>query len=232
MGLCDWFRSLFKDKTIEDTRNSFDHSRFVATMNHVFSDSRFPSFGKYAMLIRGKFYEIVDGDTLPVRLKPVKSIFKDDLESAKVGVFKPKISRWERLSNGWYLFRISCDFNYFYGLSPYYRPSEEGPIFTTYWLCNDFQILIHPDLKHYYVTSNQEKVKSIDLSNPYFLNKNGFSSLLLDDYLIHRCAADPYVDLLLIAGLPEHLNKLVFKLRNGIMARNTKDASKIDLGTF
>lgn len=207
-------------------------SALIAAIKTMFPDNQSIWMSKHVVMRNGQFYEILNGDTLPIKLKPVRSAFKQELESIRLTPFIPKVIKWEYLQNEWCLFHLDCNLNYFYGYSHRSSSDESSSSLMPYRLQSRIYILIHPDLKHYYVVKKWDDVRSFDFKNTRLLDKYGFSSLMLEDYLTHRNAADPYVDLLLVAGLPEHLNELAFKLLKGLLGGRVKGTSMIDLDAF
>lgn len=153
----------------------------------------------------GKLWFVYDRNTLPIRLLPVKQSIINEYQWKGAIPSRVELNRYGQYPSGYFVVEIKHDINAFYSTD-----RHNG----TKWLpaClidSRLYLTIHPNQEQYYISEYEHN--AVKAAKQAVLdNQDTIRSDWLMDYVKGpRKSKDPYVELLLLAGIHEDIDKFV-----------------------
>lgn len=165
--------------------------------------------------ISGKFYDLVDECSSPVRLKPVSRIIEKQLMEMRLLPWTHRIENCRRCNDGgWYEVELIHHLTAFYTLN--LMRDESFP----YWYCPMFysfriKILVHPEYEHYHLASENSVIPG-QLDNPCLVTSGTIGSDIIKS-LSNENVQLPWLRLLLLVGLKDQLDKIAYEARSSLI---------------
>lgn len=153
----------------------------------------------------GRLWFIYDRDRLPIRLIPVRQEIKDKYQWVGAVPSQVELMKYDQYPSGYFVVGIKHDINVLYTLHHYHGSSYLLPSAMN----KELYLTIHPDKEQYYIS--EYEYNAIKVAKQETLdNKDTIRSDWLMGYVNGpRKSKDPYVELLLLAGIHSDIDKFV-----------------------